>query len=220
VFTLSRPTAAVIEEQIAAAKNLPAAASPILSLTGGTIVSLTGGTILSLTSRMTGRIDLGKRLPFGFAHDQSCSQLGQGHPAFVTARKSFQNWAMFNLGWVRVANPEAPIALGQIVAVEVHALGLWSLNLSRIAEVVDTPTQLGFLYVTTALHVEEGEERFLLEFDAATGNVWYQLEAISRPRNALARLGYPITRAFQHKFARDSHRSMRNAVLSDAAVLS
>ena len=127
---------------------------------------------------------------------------------------------MFNLGWVRVANHEAPIAFGQIVAVEVRALGLWSLNLSRIAEVVDTPTQLGFLYATTALHVEEGEERFLLEFDAATGNVWYQLEAASRPRNALARLGYPITRAFQHKFARDSHQSMRNAVLSDAAVLS
>ena len=172
--------------------------------------------IMSLTSG----VDLGKRLPFGFVHDRSRSKIGQGHPAFVTARKSFQNWAMFNLGWVRVANPEAPIALGQIVAVEVHSLGLWSLNLSRIAEVVDTPTQLGFLYATTALHVEEGEERFLLEFDAATGNVWYQLEAISRPRNALARLGYPITRAFQHKFARDSHRSMRNAVLARAANLS
>jgi uncharacterized protein (UPF0548 family) len=175
---------------------------------------LTGGTILSLTSRMTGRIDLGKRLPFGFAHDQSCSQIGQGYPAFVTARKSFQNWAMFNLGWVRVANPESPIATGQIVAVEVHALALWSLNHSRIAKVIDTPTRFGFLYVTTALHVEEGEERFLLEFDPATGEVWYELEAISRPRNALSRLGYPITRAFQHRFARDSHRKMQTEILA------
>ena len=121
---------------------------------------------------------------------------------------------MFNLGWVRVANHEAPIAFGQIVAVEVHALGLWSLNLSRIAEVVDTPTQFGFIYITTALHVEEGEERFLLDFDPATGNVWYQLEAISRPRNPLARLGYPVTRAFQHKFARDSRQKMQAEILA------
>jgi uncharacterized protein (UPF0548 family) len=198
VFTLSRPTAAVVEDQIAAAKNLPAAVSPILSLTKG----------------VSNGIYPGKRLPFAFAHDQSRTQIGQGHSAFATAKKSFQKWAMFNLGWVRVANPEAPIAFGQIVAVEVHALGLWSLNLSRIAEVIDTPTRFGFLYVTTALHVEEGEERFLLELDPATGDVWYQLEAISRPRNPLARLGYPVARAFQHKFARDTHQRMAAAVLS------
>jgi uncharacterized protein (UPF0548 family) len=58
------------------------------------------------------------------------------------------------------------------------------------------------------MHVEEGEELFLLEFDPATGQVSYQLEAVSRPRNLLARLGFPITRAFQHRFARDSHQRM------------
>jgi uncharacterized protein (UPF0548 family) len=100
---------------------------------------------------------------------------------------------------------------GQIVAVEARTLGLWSVNLSRIAEVERTPMSIGFLYITTGDHVEEGEERFLLSLDHDTGNIWYELEAVSRPRHALAWLGYPISRAYQHRFVRDSHRRMRKA---------
>jgi uncharacterized protein (UPF0548 family) len=119
---------------------------------------------------------------------------------------------MFSLGWARVANPEAQITPGQIVAVEVLSLGLWTLNLSRIRGIVDTPIAFGFIYTTTSLHTEEGEERFLLEFDPGTGEVFYDLEAVSRPHNLLARLAFPITRSFQHRFARDSHKCMRQAV--------
>lgn len=120
---------------------------------------------------------------------------------------------MFDLGWVRVANPEARILLGQLVAVEAKSLGLSTVNVSRILEVVDTPKHFGFVYATTELHLEEGEERFLLEFDRSSGDVTYKLEAVSRPRSSLARLGWPVTRMFQHRFARDSHRRMRDAIL-------
>ena len=133
---------------------------------------------------------------------------------FATARRAFADWAEFDLGWVRVANPEIPIAVGKIVAVEVHACGLWSLHFSRIVETADTSTQFGFLYVTTTHHGEEGEERFLLEFDPDDGSVWYLLEAVSRPRHPMARLAYPVTRALQHRFARESHRRMTQAVLA------
>lgn len=153
-------------------------------------------------------------LPFAFAHDSLRSRLGEGESAFATARRAFADWAGFDLGWVRVANPEIPIAVGQIVAVEIHACGLWSLHFSRIMETVDTPTQFGFLYATTIHHGEEGEERFLLEFNPEDKGVWYQLEAVSRPRHPLARLAYPVTRALQHRFARDSHRRMTEAVVS------
>ena len=122
---------------------------------------------------------------------------------------------MFNLGWVRVANPAAAMHAGQIVAVEALTLGLWTLNLSRILEIVDTQDRFGFLYSTTEFHVENGEERFLLEFDSDSGRVRYLLEAVSRPRNQLAQLGFPVTRAFQRRFARDSHRRMREAVLAE-----
>ena len=126
--------------------------------------------------------------------------------------RAFEEWKQFDLGWVRVANPMAGMKVGQIVAVEVQALGLWSLNLSQIVSVTVDAEAFGFIYRTTPHHAEEGEERFLLTFDPASNEVNYELEAVSRPQHWLARLGYPVTRALQHKFARDSHRRMRDAV--------
>jgi hypothetical protein len=59
-----------------------------------------------------------------------------------------------SLGWVLVANQTAKIALEQMVAVEAHTACLWSINLSRIIEILDNSTRFGFMYATTALHVE------------------------------------------------------------------
>jgi uncharacterized protein (UPF0548 family) len=56
-----------------------------------------------------------------------------------------------------VADPAARIVVNQLVAVEARTLGLWTLNVSRILAVVDTPLRFGFVYATTPLHVEEGE---------------------------------------------------------------
>ncbi len=147
-----------------------------------------------------------------FSYDRSKSCLGRGEAVFAAAKRAFVGWQMFDLGWVRVVNTAAPIAVNQVVAVEVHSLGLWSVNLSRILEAVDSKTRFGFLYSTTAHHVEQGEETFLLRFEPETGEVSYELEAISRPRHVLAKAGYAVTRYFQHRFARDSHRRLHQAV--------
>lgn len=151
-------------------------------------------------------------LPRGLAHDIFRSELGRGIAAFAAARAAFRRWHEFDLGWVSVLNPDTPIETGALVGVEARTAGLWSVNVSRITETVDTPTAFGFLYTTTALHMEAGQERFVLEFDPTTEAVSYLLEAVSRPRHWLARLGYPFTRAMQHRFARDSHARMRRAV--------
>lgn len=147
-----------------------------------------------------------------FARDQSRSRLGYGEAVFAAAKRAFESWRMFDLEWARVVNTAASIAGGEVVAVEVRALGLWSVNLSQIMETIDTETQFGFIYSTTVQHIEQGEEIFLLRFDPATGEVNYELEAVSRPRHVFAKIGYPVTRYFQHRFARDSHRRMREAV--------
>lgn len=156
-------------------------------------------------------------LPPGFAHDFMQTRIGWGSDAFAAARRAFAQWMQFDLGWVRIANPAATIATGQIVAVEAHTAGLWSVNLSRIVDTVETGTRFGFLYATTRHHVEEGQERFLLEFDPVTEAVLYSIEAVSRPRHPLARLGWPFTRAMQHRFARDSHARMLRAVEAAAS---
>jgi uncharacterized protein (UPF0548 family) len=190
VFHIRRPTEEAIHEQIVSAAGKPAASPWFLSLEDG----LEPGKLGS------------------FSHDRSESLLGHGEAVFEAAKRAFIEWQMFDLGWVRIVNVSAPIVCGQIVAVEVHTLGLWTVNLSQIMETVDSETQFGFLYSTTTQHAEQGEETFILRFDPATGGVTYALEAASRPRHLLAKLGYPVTRSFQHRFARDSHRRMRQAV--------
>ena len=192
VFSLRRSSEDVIQEQIAVAREREAASPRFLSIANGLLVD-----------------DLGS-----FAQDRSRSVLGSGKNIFNAAKRAFANWQMFDLGWVRVVNTAAPIEYRQIIAVEVHALGLRSVNLSKILETVDSETQFGFLYSTTLHHAEQGEEIFLLRFDTATGEVSYELEAVSRPRHLLARVAYPMTRRFQHKFARDSHRRIRQAIAS------
>ena len=191
VFRLGKPSQAWIDGQLEAARGLGASSPSLLSLEGG---------------RTSGR------LPFGFAHDRSSSVIAHGEAGFAAARSAFGQWGQFDLGWVRVANPLTPVARGRYVGVEAQTAGLWSLNISRIMETVDTATRFGFLYATTRMQVEEGEERFVLELDGASGQVWYLIEAVSRPRTALTRVGWPFARVMQHQFARDSHVHMRYVV--------
>lgn len=190
MFQLTKPTPQQIQDRLEAAALLSPATPDLLKLDGA----------------------VPPRLPLGFSHDRSRSQLGLGDAAFVAARDALIQWRQFDLGWVRVANPTARIEVGELIAVEAHAAGLWTLNLSRITETIDTPTRFGFLYATTRRHIEEGQERFVLEYDSATGELIYLIEAISRPRHLFARLASPYARAMQHRFARDSHARMRQAV--------
>ena len=187
MFSLRRPTRSALEERLHAARNLTVNDVPSLGTRDG-LASV--------------------RVPRGYVLDHTRSQIGRGTQSFEAARQALRLWKHFDLGWVRVANPEAPVRPGEVVAVEVHALGLWSVNLSRILYVIDEPDRFGFGYGTTPIHVERGEERFLLEFDRASGIVIYDLLAVSQPAYWMAKLGYPYTRSQQHRFARDSHRRM------------
>jgi uncharacterized protein (UPF0548 family) len=191
VFRFGKPTTTQIETAIAEAASRPAEGSRWFE--------------------SVGRLKE-QKIPFGYAHDFASLPIGSGETIFAAARDAFAGWKQFDLGWVRVANHEADLALGQIVAVEVRTLALWSLNLSRIVQTINSPTQFGFVYATTPAHAEQGEELFLLNFDPLTESVTYLLEAISRPRNVLARLGYPFTRKMQHRFARESLARMRDVV--------
>lgn len=152
--------------------------------------------------------------PVGFAHDLCRSEIGSGYRAFDVARVAIQEWKQFDLGWVQIANPSPQIRPGELVAVEAHTAYLWSINFSRVAQIVNSPTQFGFMYATTALHVEEGQERFIIEFEPESESVFYLIEAVSRPRHVLARVGYPVSRAMQHRFRKDSIARMKRALLN------
>lgn len=191
MFRLFRASDEDKKEFLAAAGEIPTSTPQLLTLTDG----------------------LDGTRPWGFARDLSRSEIGRGPQAFAAAREALERWDHFDLGWVRIANPIPAIAPGELVAVEACTAHLWSINLSRIVEVLDSGTRFGFMYATTALHVEEGQERFVIEFDSESGSVTYLIEAVSRPRDVLARIGYPFTRAMQHRFVRDSHTRMKRSLL-------
>lgn len=122
---------------------------------------------------------------------------------------------MFNMPWLRLCWPTAPIRVGTEVAVLVHHFGFFSLNACRIVYVVDevgSANRFGFAYGTLQEHAERGEERFTVEWNRADDSVWYSILAFSRPRETLARLVYPLSRLLQARFADGSKRAMLKAV--------
>jgi uncharacterized protein (UPF0548 family) len=63
-------------------------------------------------------------------------------------------------------------------------------------------------YGTLAEHAESGEEPFTVEWDRSEDNVWYSILAFSLPHKTLARLGYPMSRMLQKRFAEASKAAM------------
>jgi uncharacterized protein (UPF0548 family) len=159
-------------------------------------------------------VGLAHQSPRGFNVDESTTVVGSGSAAFVRATTALIEWRHFDLGWVEMFPKQAPIAPETVVAVLVRTAGLWSLNACRVVYSVDSleETEFGFAYGTLHDHAESGEEIFKVSFSPDTGDVSYVIRAVSRPRATLARLGYPLTRAFQARFRRDSSRAMARAV--------
>jgi uncharacterized protein (UPF0548 family) len=155
------------------------------------------------------------RPPAGYNVDHNRIKLGNGREVFARAIEAMKTWQMFNLDWVYLAWPNTPICVGATVAIIVHHFSFWSLNCCRIVYLIDEdqPIQkFGFAYGTLSEHGERGEERFSVELHHQDNSVWYDLFAFSQPNHLLARVGYPITRMLQKRFARDSKLAMYKAV--------
>ena len=157
--------------------------------------------------------------PAGHDVDHTRIKLGEGDAVFSRAKAALGRWDQFRLGWVEAWAEDRPVATGALVAVLARGVGLWWLNACRVVYVVDDAgpvTRFGFAYGTLPGHVEAGEERFLIEWDRASGAVWYDILAFSRPQHWLARLGYPYMRRVQKRFGRESAAAMVKAVKEGA----
>jgi uncharacterized protein (UPF0548 family) len=153
--------------------------------------------------------------PAGYVVDRTRIKLGDGEETFTRAKDALGRWDHFHLGWVKAGSPETRIQAGEVVAVVARRVGLWWLNACRIVYVVDESGPIrryGFAYGTLPDHAGTGEERFLVEWDRASGEVWYDILAFSRPHLFLTRLGYPYMRRLQKRFGRESAAAMVRAV--------
>jgi uncharacterized protein (UPF0548 family) len=158
--------------------------------------------------------------PGGYTVDHTRIKLGEGEAVFSAARAALGRRDQFRLGWLEACPPEGPIEAGAVVALLARSLGLWWLNACRVVYVVDEGgpiRRFGFANGTLPGHGATGEERFLIEWDRASGAVWYDILAFSRPHQLFARLGSPYLRGVQERFGRESAAAMVRAVKSEGA---
>lgn len=148
-------------------------------------------------------------LPRGYRVDRYRVRLGLGRELFDTAKDALQVWAMFDLGWVRIVPRGIAIQPGAVVAAVVSHFGFWSVNISRVIYVDRQDTSYRFAYGTLGEDAESGEERFTVAWSENDDSVCYDVLAFSKPNHPLAKIGYPFSRMFQKRFARDSMAKMR-----------
>ncbi len=153
--------------------------------------------------------------PADFVVDHTRIKLGTGENVYHSAIAALRGWQQFQLGWLQAEPADTPLEAGQVIAILARAVGIWWLNACRIVYVVDEkgPShRFGFAYGTLPAHAGIGEERFLIEWDRNSDEVFYDILAFSRMSHPLARLGYPVVRLTQKKFGRDSAAAMQRAV--------
>ena len=152
--------------------------------------------------------------PPGYTIDRHSVLLGNGVACYERAKTAVQRWEMFNVSWVRLHPNMPPADVGSTVGISACFLGLWHLNFCRVAYKFEQRGKIerfGFALGTLPGHVLAGEEEFCVEWDRSDDSVHYKVCAFSRPSRTLFRLGYPVVRQLQKRFARDSHEAMVRA---------
>jgi uncharacterized protein (UPF0548 family) len=159
----------------------------------------------------------------GYNVDETIDAIGRGHTDFDRAKAALMTWKPFDLDWLQLFPRTAPLTPGTVVAVLTRHLGFWSLNGCRIVYGIGDRNhggRFGFAYGTLSNHAESGEELFEVSLDPDSGEVLYRIRAVSTPRAALARIGYPFTRALQARFRRESAAAMKRAIGGRASTVS
>lgn len=153
--------------------------------------------------------------PAGYKVNHTRVELGSGEAVYDAAVEALKGWDQFGLPWVTIGPDRAAIKTGGVVAVVARKLGVWWLNSCRIVYVTEVrgPVhRFGFAYGTLPAHMGRGEERFLVEWDRESDQVWYDILAFSKPQHLLCKIGYPFFRLSQKQFARGSAAAMQRAV--------
>ena len=136
--------------------------------------------------------------PPGFHHDRFGADLGTGSGVFDRAVAALREWGP-QRGAGLAVRADGPIATGTTVALAAPLPVGYAVAACRIVATTETEAEFAFAYGTLPLHPEEGEERFAVVRDAATGAVRFEIRVFSRPKDAFARLGAPVARRLQRQ---------------------
>lgn len=147
--------------------------------------------------------------PLGFHHFERRIRLGSGDgadPAFERGRALLRVWGPQVGAGIRVEGGEVSPAVGNTAVLHARIGGVLRMHAPlRVCWTVDVPGRAGFAYETLPGHPEHGRESFVVTRvrDDASGvdDVWFTVEAYSRPAAWYARLGGPVSRMIQLRYA-------------------
>lgn len=138
-------------------------------------------------------------LPPGYHHVRR-TRLAPGL-AFEAACDAIRSWAGHRSAGV-VLHPDQPsLSEGTVLAfaVPIRPTPVWATASCRVVRVVDEPDRFGFAYGTLPHHPERGEESFVAH--RRDDGVELEVAAFSRPEALVVRLGGPLSRLAQRRFA-------------------
>jgi len=145
--------------------------------------------------------------PTGYRRDSWEVDVGPDDASrFARCGSAVLQWAAQRGAGIQVV-PDSPVLSGMTYALVLPLPVGYAIATARIVHVVQTAETIGFAYGTLPAHPEEGEEIFLVH--RRGGRVIFEVSAFSRPRDALARLGYPVTRWLQQRTNRTYLEALR-----------
>ncbi|WP_372369830.1 DUF1990 family protein [Candidatus Uabimicrobium sp. HlEnr_7] len=158
-----------------------------------------------------------EEVPKGFNKDKRRVLLGNGEDIFTKAKEALKNWKMYDVSWMDVHRPFAPLEKDETSVTFIKLFGIWFGAIPcrivyTINECHNGVTYFGFAFGTVKDHPEVGEEKFVVEWHHQDDSVWYEVCAISKPGHFLTKCGYPVMRYLQGCFFRDTQKAMQRSV--------
>lgn len=135
-------------------------------------------------------------LPAGYHHVDVRSRIGTGRDCYTGAVRTLLSWEMHRRAGLRVHAQTPTAEVGTTVVLRLGPARIPC----RVVYTVAEENRAGFAYGTMPGHPEQGEECFLVEFDAADDAVYAHVRAFSRPGRWYTRVGGPAGRLVQRLF--------------------
>ncbi|MHA6764372.1 DUF1990 family protein [Streptacidiphilus sp. PAMC 29251] len=142
-------------------------------------------------------------LPDGYAEVHRRVRLGSGPEVFAAAGEAVLTWRLHRAVGVRPRADADRAAPGVRVTVRMGFLAAPC----AVVWAVDSASEAGFGYGTLPGHPECGEEGFLVQLEQ--GEVWFTVNAFSRPDRWFTRAGGPLVPLFQKLYVRRCGQVMR-----------
>jgi uncharacterized protein (UPF0548 family) len=132
-----------------------------------------------------------------FRRDHYEVRIGAGDEVWRRAVEGLRHWQPQRKAGLRVFPEDVAAEVGTTVLL-VIGRAVASIASCRVTQVVDLTDRAGFVYATLPAHPERGEEAFMIE-RGEDGSVSFAIDALSAPRDPIARVGAPVTRLVQQR---------------------